>query len=383
MTTNVPTTPAPTTRSKWTAVHSILLCVLLIAIGLVATSSSLVMSWFNIPPTSRLVAWFIIMGLVGASIVLIGHGITGQITGFLIDARNKMSLSRLQLFLWTTLILSAFLTIAIINLSSGQDDPLNIQVPLDVWGLLGISTGSLVGAGIIKSSRPDEAPSTPTPQAGVSTASPPNPQATVTAPAPTNPNLQVRNETPQQASVSDLFKGELVGSQDYLELGKVQMFFFTLLVILAYATDIGHVLNGTDEFVTKLPDLSAGIVALLAISHAGYLANKTVPAPGPGDVGPTITGILPSNQIDFDKDKSIVITGINFGKTDPNNTVLLHLIPLQIDAWTPSQIRAALPGSKAAAHDRGFTLPNTVDLVVQDHYGRKSMPWREKIELLA
>jgi hypothetical protein len=161
------------------------------------------------------------------------------------------------------------------------------------------------------------------------------------------------------------------------------MFFFTLLVILAYATEIGRVLNGGDEFVNKLPDLSTGMVALLAISHAGYLANKTVQAPGPSDVGPTITGLLPSNQIDFDKDKSIVITGVNFGEADPNNAVLLGLIPLQVETWTPSQIRAALPVSKTAARDRGFTLPDSVDLVVRDRNGRVSEPWRDKVELLA
>jgi hypothetical protein len=382
MNANVSTTPAPTTQSKWTVVHSILLCVLLIAIGLVGISSSLVLSWLGLPPTPGLVAWLIIMGLIGASIVLIGHGITGQITGFLIDPRNKMSLSRLQLSLWTTVVLSAFLTIAIINLTSGYADPLNIEVPLEIWGLLGISTGSLVGAGIIKSNRPDEGVQAPNPQAGgVSAVSAPNLQAEVPAPDPNN--LQARNENPQQARVSDFFTGELIASQHHLELGKVQMFFFTLIVIVAYATDIGREFTSGAEFITKLPDLSAGIVALLGISHAGYLANKAVRGPGPSDVGPTITGVLPTDQIDFDKVKSIVITGINFGETDPNNTVLLGLLPLQIETWTPTQIRAALPGSKAAAQDRGFTLPNYVELLVRDRHGRTSEPWREKILLLA
>jgi hypothetical protein len=134
--------------SRWTGVHSILLFVLILAIALVGISSGLVLSWVGLPSTSRLVAWLIVMGLVVATIVLIGHGITGQVTGFLIDARNKMSLSRLQLFLWTSVVLSAFLSIAIINLTSGRPDPLNIEVPVQVWGLLGISTGSLVGAGM-------------------------------------------------------------------------------------------------------------------------------------------------------------------------------------------------------------------------------------------
>jgi len=100
--------------------------------------------------------WIVFMVLMGITIVLIGHGITGRFEGFLIDARNKMSLSRLQLILWTIVILPAFLAAAVFNFGTEADDPLNITVPPEVWGLLGISAGSLVGSSIIESNREDD-----------------------------------------------------------------------------------------------------------------------------------------------------------------------------------------------------------------------------------
>jgi hypothetical protein len=66
------------------------------------------------------------------------------------------------------------------------------------------------------------------------------------------------------------------------------MFFFTLLVVFAYGSAIADSCDNVSETIGTLPELSAGMLALLAISHAGYLANKNVsitPAPTPPSGG--------------------------------------------------------------------------------------------------
>lgn len=252
-------------QKMWQRRHTIGLLVLIAVFILVALFSSVVLSWFGLPSTSMKALWIGFMVLMGASIVLIGHGITGESKGFLIDPRNKMSLSRLQLVLWTIVILPAFLAAAVFNFGANAEDPLNITVPPEVWGLLGISAGSLVGSGIIKSGRSDADPEE------VAQAE----QAPDPVPADLK-NEQDINAQPGEASVSDLFKGELVGSRNYLEVGKVQMFFFTLIVVFAYGKAVAASFDMGGEMINSLPDLSAGILALLAISHAGYLANKNV-----------------------------------------------------------------------------------------------------------
>ncbi|HEX6513282.1 MAG TPA: hypothetical protein VF157_13345, partial [Chloroflexota bacterium] len=77
--------------------------------------------------------------------------------GILIDSRNMMSLSRVQTAAWTVLILSAFAAAglgnasrALFGLADALPDPLGIGIPQAIWGLMGISTVSLVRSPLIK-----------------------------------------------------------------------------------------------------------------------------------------------------------------------------------------------------------------------------------------
>ncbi|MBD0354841.1 MAG: hypothetical protein ICV58_06675 [Rubrobacteraceae bacterium] len=90
--------------------------------------------------------------------------------------------------------------------------------------------------------------------------------------------LLITKETPQNANISDLFTGDEVGSAAQLDVGKVQMFFFTLIVVLAYTIGLGSILYRAGGLPQGLPDVSEGMVVLLLISHAGFLAGKAVPA---------------------------------------------------------------------------------------------------------
>jgi hypothetical protein len=261
---------------SWTTLHTVALValiVLIFAIGLVP--SNRIIPGFA-PPAHGLVVWLIMIVLLGLCFVVIGKGTTGLWEGFLIDTRNKMSLSRLQLVLWTLVVLSAFLTVALFNIRNSQvEDPLQITVPSQVWGLLGISTASFVTAATIKSQKKNinvsEDATKRTTEALRKVGDDPrklaDPQGSLVA-----------YERPRDASVSDLFKGDEVVSAAYLDLGKVQVFFFTLIVVFAYAAEVGSLLYGVPHPIKSLPDLSTGIVALLGISHAGYLTSKAVPS---------------------------------------------------------------------------------------------------------
>ena len=172
-------------------------------------------------------------------------------------------------------MLSAFVTVAMFNIREDPlADPLNIEVPSQVWGLLGISTASFVTAATIKSQKKNlnvsevaEKKTTETlRKVGDNPDKLADPQGALVA-----------YEQPRNASVSDLFTGDEVISAAYLDLGKVQVFFFTLIVVFAYPAEVGAMLYST-RTISSLPDLSTGIVALLGISHAGYLTAKAVPS---------------------------------------------------------------------------------------------------------
>jgi hypothetical protein len=264
---------------RWRLVHTAGLSLLVALIAAVCLFFPRLASGGDSFGIWRLATWLLIMVLLGALFVLIGRGIMGLWKGCLIDNRNRISLSRLQLICWTVLVLSAFLTFAAFKVHAAPDaDALDIVVPAQVWSLLGISTASLAGSATIKYAKRNTSVDQAVVQEEMQKT-----QNAITSSAPEAPPLEAQGllankETPESASISDLFTGDEIGSAAQLDVGKVQMFFFTLIVILAYAIVLGTILYRAGGLPGGLPDVSEGMVVLLLISHAGFLAGKAVPA---------------------------------------------------------------------------------------------------------
>ena len=72
----------------------------------------------------------------------------------------------------------------------------------------------------------------------------------------------------------------------------VLVFFFTIVIVLAYATGLGELFLTNTGLVEGLPELSASILALLAISHAGYLGYKGVPHSAAATSSPQVPNVL-------------------------------------------------------------------------------------------
>jgi hypothetical protein len=215
--------------------------------------------------------WMILLALLGGYILFAGFAVSGYWRGCLVDDRNKISLSRLQLVLWTLILLSAYLTFVALRIAAGNTDSLTVAIPGPLWLLMGISTTSLVGSPLILNTKR----SSNAPAADVAAA-----QARATAqsiPVPEVEGLVTVHPDVANASWLDLFQGEEVGNCGYLDIGKIQMFYFTIVVALSYCVDIGHMLCNGPATLDKLPTVSEGMLALLGISHTGYLANKAAP----------------------------------------------------------------------------------------------------------
>lgn len=253
---------------RWTGSHTFGLLVIIVAITLVGLLT---------PSTFRLWAWLSILILLALFAIIAGHGVTGLWRGLLIDERNRMSLSRLQMTLWTVVVLSGFFTAALANIAADAEDPLSITIPKELWLVMGISTTALVGSPLIlstkKAKRPEDKEQEQTirlmaAEEGVS--------AEDLKSKVTSKGQVVVNKDPKDARLSDLFKGEETGNAAQLDLGKIQMFYFTLILVLAYAVALGGKLVSTGT-IDAFPPLEAGMVALLGISHTGYLTNKAIP----------------------------------------------------------------------------------------------------------
>jgi hypothetical protein len=248
----------------WSGWHTFSLGVIIVAIVLVG---------LLFPPDSRFWVWLSVVLLLVAFGVVAGHGITGLWHGLLVDERNKLSLSRLQMFLWTLVVLSGFVTAALSNLAADQVDPLAITIPSALWLLIGISTTSLVASPLIRSTKRARLADRDEVRDTFALLS----NQGVDIGGIAAKGQIVVNTTLKDARWSDLFMGEETGNAGRLDLAKVQMFYFTLILVLAYGVALGAMFLSDMSRVTTFPNLGQGVVVLMGISHAGYLVSKAIP----------------------------------------------------------------------------------------------------------
>jgi hypothetical protein len=261
-------------------------------------------------------SWLVFMAGTIIGLFLVGHGVTGSWKGAFVDNRNVVSLSRLQMIAWTILILTAFSSSVLWNIYrsstpvvsscpeslSKTDDPkcrsaVDIGLPPELWLLMGISTASLVGSPLILYDKKKLQPNMKERNQTFELLS----EQGYDQNKLDHQGLLVVNESPKHARWSDLFTGEEVGNFAHVDIARLQMFFFTIVSIFVYGVALWVMLEGavTTAPIAKFPILPDGLLALIGISHTGYLAAK---ATTKSQIGNDQTGAssneLSSNTID-------------------------------------------------------------------------------------
>jgi len=208
--------------------------------------SLITIAWVGVKmgETDRESAWLLILILIGVFTVTLGKGITGSWRGILIDNRNKISLSRLQMISWTAIVLSSILTTSLSNVLFGWDSPLDFNIPPELWIAMGISTVSLVASPAILGSKQEE-------------------------------GVVVSNVEFGQARWSDLVLGEESGNYTHVDLGKLQMLLISFVLLVSYGAALWSMFS-EPGVITALPQVADGMNVLLGISHTGYLSSKVM-----------------------------------------------------------------------------------------------------------
>ena len=247
-------------QAGWTASFAILLLIAL-----------MVASGFA-PPGFNLISITVLMLLL---MLVLGQAITNRPLGVLINDRNLMSLSRFQMAVWTVVILAAYFTFVFMRIKNREPDALNVALDWHLWALMGISTTSLVGTPLILSTKKDKVPD---PSVAPKTAALLNePEQDVSA---NRQGTLYANTSMKDACFADMFQGDELANTAHIDLAKVQMFYFTIIAAICFFVMVYEVVVSGDPVnsptFSQLPSLPDGFVAILGISHAGYLASKGI-----------------------------------------------------------------------------------------------------------
>ncbi len=239
--------------------------------------------------------WLANLAIMTIALFLLSYFIQGRALGVLINEQNYMSLSRFQTVIWTLLLLSAYGTATVLRAISGIPDAMDIEMDWHLWALLGISVTSLVGSPLIKSTKavkPLSSDSAKTivdnhvnslktdmgSESGVQEGESMvdlEQSAKVVGKEISGQGVLAVKEHSGLASFMDLFRGEESANCQYLDLAKVQMFFFTIVSSFVYAVALFQMFaTGSAADITAFPVVSDGLVAILGISHVGYLTSK-------------------------------------------------------------------------------------------------------------
>jgi hypothetical protein len=221
-------------------------------------------------------------------LMAISVGVTGKVSGAFWSSRNTYSLSRLQVLLWTWLVLSALLAVVICRAwgmldtqhqVDGLSVALEIYIPPELLAVMSISLASGAAAPAILSLK--------------SRADAPPPQALVAAATRTGAEVHAVGKLLVRAEqcpplFKDLFQSDDAAAAGTVDIGKVQQFavslilwgvYLAMLCELFYSGADSALPEGVTKGATALPPLSPTFVYLLGLSHVGYLAYKAVPAP--------------------------------------------------------------------------------------------------------
>lgn len=194
------------------------------------------------------IAWAVAAGAMLVAMAAAGKISNGSYLGILTDGRGRYSLSRLQIVLWTLAVFSLLTGVVVGRLADATGNPLDVRVPDTVLLVLGISVGSTVTARVVK--------------AGKDTRQ----QTKVAASDRRDPARFGQMVLAEEGKMAD----------KAVDVTKFQSLWITLILVTGYVAmavvQIGRA--GSASELTSLPELTGGLAALLAISHAGYLAGK-------------------------------------------------------------------------------------------------------------
>jgi hypothetical protein len=266
----------------------------------IMTSASSYLSGLQAATGAATIVPAFLCGIVGvvALLIALGLGTKGRLTGIWIDTRNRVSLARAQVTLWTLVVLSGYFTISMFNVgfavSLGWPPDLSSYVafpsmPPSIWTALGISVASPMISRLLLTSKDTDV--------ALDVAGEPRAldKRGLLFQGTESSGLD-KNEFASEASLADLFMGEENANSDTVDVARLQNVLITIMLVSSYFLFLAELMSGIRmesildagkvALFDALPNLGATFTSLLGVSHATYLVTK---AHNSKDLGTTPT----------------------------------------------------------------------------------------------
>ena len=246
-----------------------------IALLLVAAAVSVWGAKFHYPKgiSALRVQYLILLAVIFMWMAVVGKAFNGRFEGLLIDGRNTISLSRLQLFVWLVIVGCAFTVEVVHNFGMHTLTPDDVGVPTQLSLVMGMATTSFVATPAILNLKTRGRPSALDVANGQRVARARGAQLNSSSGRLFSRNLS------EKALWADLFRGEELATAGSADPAKVQQFLITFVISAIYITtlwrDMGTIAEGT--IFRSLPGIGQGGLLLMGASHAAYLGAKATP----------------------------------------------------------------------------------------------------------
>jgi len=199
------------------------------------------------------------------------------------------SSSKFQFFLWTLVVLYAYIVIVVDAYYNHSNVQLGISIPQNLILVMGLSATTMLAAKGITSNYADT----------------------------------------EKVDKSDTVKGGLfLDDSGYPDLAKIQLMSWTFIGIGIFLLKTLNGIIGSTEALTAVPDIDGTLVALMGIGEGAYIGKKIITKDDTSAQGPnqSNTGAPTLNQITPNKGKladQITVTGPNFGE-DAGNYITIN-----------------------------------------------------------
>ncbi len=213
-----------------------------------------------------------------------GYAVTGYPSGIALSSWNDYSLSKLQMALWTIVVLAGLLTAAKINVLGyfgpvpADKEALGINIPPELLIALGIAAASTAATPAILAMKASQDPMPG--EADIAKQRLAAMSSDTSAADVTHTGRAVGRRDRTTASWLDIVTGDETANAGLVDLSKVQQLLITVLLLGTYTALLIQRFSGKPEWIDSLPLIGQQFIWLLAVSHAGYLGYKAAPKSG-------------------------------------------------------------------------------------------------------